>query len=114
MMPEMSPGAALRQIQQAHAGLKKARQLLKMGKDNPDAAPRVFEAGWGSLTQAHRILASIPIAALDDTVLTKQLALERYATALLVRLRRLQRKGCTDSGAAADDDDRYDDEDGED
>ena len=111
-MAGMSPGTALRQIQQAHAGLKKARQLLKMGKDNPGAAPKLFAAGWESLTQAHRVLASIPIAALDDTVLTKQLALERYATALLVRLRRLRRQGRTDSGAATDDDDRYD-EDGE-
>jgi hypothetical protein len=109
MMQGMSPGAALRQIQQAHAGLKKARQLLKMGKDNPGAAPKVFEAGWESLTQAHRLLASIPIAAVDDTVLTKQLALERYATALLVRLRRLRRQESTDSDTVADDD-----EDGED
>jgi len=110
MMPGISPGAALRQIQQAHAGLKKARQLLKMGKDNPGAAPKVFEAGWESLTQAHRLLASIPIVALDDTVLTKQLALERYATALLVRLRRLRRQESTDSDTVADDED----EDGED
>ena len=112
-MPGMSPGAALRQIQQAHAGLKKARQLLKMGKDNPAAAPKLLEAGWESLTQTHRILASIPLAALDDDVLTKQLALERYATALLVRLRRLHRHGSTDSDASAGDEDRYDDEDGE-
>jgi hypothetical protein len=112
-MSGMSPGAALRTIQQAHASLKKARQLLKMGKDNPGAAPKIFAAGWESLTHAHRVLAAIPIAAVDDSVLTKQLALERYATALLVRLRRLQRQGSTDSGAEADDDDRYDDEGGE-
>jgi hypothetical protein len=114
-MPGMSPAAALRQIQQAHAGLKKARQLLKMGKDKPGAAPKVFEAGWESLAQAHRLLASIPSSALDDAVLTKQLALERYATALLVRLRRLWRQESTgsDSDTFADDD-RYDDEDGED
>ena len=111
MMAGMSPGTALRQIQQAHAGLKKARQLLKMGKDNPAAAPKLFEAGWDSLTQAHRVLASIPIAALDDTVLTKQLALERYATALLVRLRRLLRKENVDTDAA--DDDQYDEDDEE-
>jgi hypothetical protein len=111
MMAAMSPGTALRQIQQAHAGLKKARQLLKMGRDDPAAAPKLFEAGWDSLTQAHRVLASIPIAALDDTVLTKQLALERYATALLVRLRRLLRKENVDTDAA--DDDQYDEDDEE-
>ena len=114
-MPSMSPGAALRQIQQAHAGLKKARQLLKHGKDDPGAAPKVFEAGWSSLTEAHRLMASIPTAALDDTVLTKQLGLGRYATALLVRLRRLRRQEATGPGTDHDDDDdQLDDEDGED
>ena len=34
-MPEMSPGAALRELQQAQAGLRKARALLKQVKDNP-------------------------------------------------------------------------------
>jgi hypothetical protein len=113
MMQGMSPGAALRQIQQAHAGLKKARQLLKLGKDNPDAAPKMFKAGWESLTRAHRVLADIPIASLDDDVLTKQLALERYATALLVRLRRLHRQESTESDADVDDEAAYDDEEGE-
>jgi hypothetical protein len=111
MMPAMSPGAVLRQIQQAHAGLKKARQLLKLGKDDPAATPKLFAAGWDSLTHAHRVLASIPMAAVDESVLTKQLALERYSTALLVRLRRLQRQGTTAS--LGDDDDLDYDEEGE-
>ncbi len=34
-------------------------------------------------------MAAIPLMAADDAVMTKQLAVERYATALLVRLRRL-------------------------
>jgi hypothetical protein len=50
----------------------------------------------------------------DDAVLTKQLALQRYATSLLVRLRRLKRSGSAGGGAAADNDDVIDDEDGED
>ena len=91
-MPEMSPGAALRQIQQAQAGLKKARQLLRLTKGDPDAAPRVLRAGWESLASAHRLAAGIPLEAADEAVMTKQLALQRYATALLVRLRRLLRK----------------------
>ena len=112
-MPGMSPGAALRELQQAQAGLKKARELLKQAKDNPRLLPTVFDAGWESLTQAHRLMAAIPAEAADDAVLTKQLAVERYATALLVRLRRLKRQRGHDPAAAADDD-GFGDEDGED
>jgi hypothetical protein len=96
----MSSGAALRELQQAHAGLKKARELLKQARSNPRTAPAVFNACWESLAGAHRLMADIPSEATDDAVLTKQLAVERYATALLVRLRRLKRHEDSDSGAA--------------
>ena len=47
--------------------------------------------------------------------MTKQLAVQRYATALLVRLRRLHRATRGSIRAAfSDDDDRFDDEDIED
>ena len=91
-MAEMSPGAALRQLQQAQAGLRKARQALRLTRDDPDRAPAVLRAGWESLVQAHRLLAGIPVDAADEAVMTKQLAVQRYATALLVRLRRLLRR----------------------
>jgi hypothetical protein len=113
MMPGMSPGAALRALQQAQAGLKKARSLLRQGTEDPRMLPAVFAAGWESLTQAHRLMASIPRDAVDDNVLTKQLALQRYATALLVRLRRLKRKEGADA-AWTDVDDELGDEAGED
>jgi len=113
-MQGMSPGAALRELQQAHAGLRKARELLKQTRHNSGAVPALFAAGWGSLTQAHRLMAAIPREAADDAVLTKQLAVERYATALLVRLRRLKRHESADSGAVADQDDESGDEDDED
>lgn len=90
-MPEMSSGAALRNLQQAHAGLKKARQLLQLVRDDPQAAPRVLRAGWEGLARSHRLLAEIPVAAASEAVMTKQLSVQRYATALLVRLRRLSR-----------------------
>jgi hypothetical protein len=90
-MPEMSSGAALRQLQQAQAGLRKARQALQHAKGDPQAAGPVLKAGWESLCQAHRLLAAIPLVAANEPVMTKQLAVERYATALLVRLRRLLR-----------------------
>jgi hypothetical protein len=50
-------------------------------------------------------MASIPRAAADDAVLTKQLAVGRYATALLVRLRRLKRQEAGGSVGSSDDDD---------
>ena len=101
-MAEMSSGTALRQLQQAQAGLKKARQVLRASKGDAHAAGRVLRAGWESLAQAHRLLATIPLDAADDDVMTKQLAVERYCTALLVRLRRVLRNG---TGGPADDGD---------
>ena len=92
-MAEMSSGTALRQIQQAQAGLRKARQALTMARSGSAEAQDVaLRAGWTALTQCNRLLAEIPLAAADEAVMTKQLAAQRYATALLVRLRRLVRK----------------------
>jgi len=108
-MAEMSQGAALRQLRQAHAGLKKARQLMKEARENPRLVPLVLDTGWESLVQAHRAMATIPRSAVDEAVLTQQLSVERYATALLVRLRRLIRKGelgpQEDGGFDVDDED---------
>jgi hypothetical protein len=106
-MPEMTTGAALRQLQQAQAGLKKARQALRMAKGDPQAAPHVLKHGWESLAQAHRLVAAIPLAAANEAVMTKQLAVQRYATALLVRLRRIVRQ---DSAAIEEDDEDFEDE----
>lgn len=108
-MPEMSPGTALRNLQQAQAGMKKARQALRLARNDPEAAPGVLKLGWESLAQSHRLLAAIPLAAANDAVLTKQLAVQRYATALLVRLRRIVRYGLDESapddlGDESDDD----------
>src|SRR5262245_16141672 len=110
----MSPGTALRQLQRAQGGLKKARQLMKPARDHDRAMPAGFAAGWESLSIAHRLMAEIPLEAVDDAVLTKQLAVQRYATALLVRLRRLHRHEGIGPEASAESDDRFDDEDFED
>jgi hypothetical protein len=114
MMKEMSPGTALRQLQQAQAGLKKARQLLKQVRGGAPARPAVLRAGWESLAQANRLMAEIPVAAADEAVMTRQIAVQRYATALLVRLRRLLRNEGMDSEGLSDEDDRFADEDFED
>ena len=92
-MATMSPATALRQIQQAQAGLKKARQAIRFAREanDPSAAPRVLKVGWDSLTFCFKTLAEIPLEAATEPVMTKQLSLQRYATALLVRLRRIAR-----------------------
>lgn len=104
-MSEMSPGTALRNLQQAQAGMKKARQALRLARGNPQAAPGVLKVGWESLAQCHHVLAAIPLDAASEPVMTKQLSVQRYATALLVRLRRIARNefGDDDDDLAEDD-----------
>jgi hypothetical protein len=106
-MADTTPGTVLRQLQQAQGGMKKSRQALSQlrGSDpSPEAVDRVLRLGWESLAAAHRTMAAIPLAAASDEVLTRQIALQRYATALLVRLRRLTRKewGSVDDDGDAD------------
>jgi len=103
-MSDMSPGAALRQLQQAQAGLKKARQALRLAKGDPQASRGVLQVGWECLAQAHRLLSAIPPAAATEPVMTKQLAVQRYATALLVRLRRVARDEAIEDDEADSDD----------
>jgi hypothetical protein len=112
-MAEMSPGTALRELQRAQAGMKKARELLKQARVNPQVGDKIFGAGWESLNQAYRLMAAIPGDAVNDEVLTKQLAVGRYATALLVRLRRLKRRETAGSSEIGDDEDDFDNGDGE-
>jgi len=102
-MTEMSPGTALRQLQQAQAGMKKARQALRLAKGDPEALRRVLGLGWASLIQAHRLVSEIPLEAANEPVMTRQLAVQRYATALLVRLRRILRNDFSDADDAEPD-----------
>jgi hypothetical protein len=53
-------------------------------------------------------MAAVPLAAANDAVMTRQLALQRYATALLVRLRRIARH---DFAASDEDEAVFEDED---
>lgn len=112
-MPEMTAATALRTLQQAQAGLRKARSALRATRPSAGAstaAPVAMKVGWESLAQAHRLMSTIPVDAATEPVMTKQLAVERYATALLVRLRRLARN---DPDAVTDGDDDDDDDLGE-
>ena len=99
-MTEMSSGTALRQLQQAQAGMKKARQALRLAKGDPEALRKVLGMGWTSLMQANRMVSDIPLAAANEPVMTRQLAVQRYATALLVRLRRVLRNDFSDDSEA--------------
>lgn len=93
-MAEISPATALRQLQAAQAAMKKARKAMLLAREAPgDEALRhqALKAGWESLCRAHREMAAVPLPAATDPVMTRQLAVQRYASSLLVRLRRLAR-----------------------
>jgi hypothetical protein len=105
-MPEMTSGTALRQLQAAQAGMKKVRQAMRLAKGDPDSLVRISRAGWQSLASTHKQLAEIPYEAASEPVMTKQLAVQRYATSLLVRLRRIARN---EVGTVDDDSDDQDD-----
>ncbi|HKI16669.1 MAG TPA: hypothetical protein VKA15_02260 [Isosphaeraceae bacterium] len=104
-MAGMSPGAALRELERANAYLKRSRAALKQAKEDPRVRPLVFQMGWEGLRQAYSVITLIPMESADDAVLSRAIAVQRYATALLVRLRRLKRQD-----AASDDDGPDDDE----
>ena len=105
-MAEMSPGTALRQLQQAQAGLKKARRFLQQARENPGVARGRARRGLGELEPGSSADGRDPARAVDEAVMTRQLAVQRYATALLVRLRRLLRnEGLDPDGGAFDQDD---------
>ncbi len=94
-MAEASPGAVLRQLQQAQSVMKKARQALAHARGGHADPQELLRIGFEVVRRAHSILAAIPPSAANDAVLTKQLAVQRYATALLVRLRRIARNDPT-------------------
>lgn len=104
-MAEMTPGTALRDLKQAHSMLKKARQLMTHARENPAMIPRALDTGWESLVRAHQLMAAIPRSAVDEAVMTQQLSVQRYATSLLVRLRRLLRREDPNAADDFDDDD---------
>lgn len=109
MAQKITPGLALRQLQQSQQAMKKVRKGLVMVREadpdrRADLAQSVLQAGWEALTRTHRELAEIPLAIATEEVLVKQIAVQRYATALLVRLRRLVRND-PDALEGLDDDD---------
>jgi hypothetical protein len=107
-MAQPSPASLMRELNGAQNGMRKARQALvavRQGAMDPEVG---LKAGWEALQSATRVLAAVPLASADDDVMGRQIAVQRYATALLVRLRRLKRKGV--AGLGDDDGDLGDDE----
>jgi hypothetical protein len=106
-MTGRSPGSILRELEQAQSAMRKARGMVndaRAGSIEPESAARL---GWESLRHAARLIAEIPFDAVDESVLMKQIAVQRYATSLLVRIRRLLRG----SSASLEDELGVDDED---
>lgn len=108
-MADRTPGSVLRELNQSQDQMRKARKLIAQVRGEPlgsSGRDRAIAAGWAALAKTHRLLAEIPLEAANDDVLLRQLAVQRYATALLVRLRRLTR-----NEAAGDETDELDDHD---
>ena len=70
MAQKITPGLALRQLQQSQQAMKKVRKGLVHVReadpsDRPELAQQVLQAGWETLTRTHRELAAIPLAGGD-------------------------------------------------
>jgi hypothetical protein len=105
-----TPGAAQRHLQTARQALRKSRQAIRLLKESasgggpdPKLLQGVLESSWASLVKVHAMLAEIPLGSADEDVMLQMLSVQRYATALLVRLRRLSRGDL--AGAEGPDDD---------
>lgn len=102
-MSAPTPGQVLRQLDQAQAAMRKVRQLVQQARQGDAGRDRVLALAWENLQSTHRLLASIPLEAADEAVMLRQVHVQRYATATLVRLRRLLREEPA-SGDDADED----------
>lgn len=106
-----TPGAATRHLQTARQALRKSRQAIRFLKESassgsepdPKILQGVLQSGWTTLTKVHAMLAELPLEVADEDIMLQMLSVQRYATALLVRLRRLSRGDL--AGAEGPDDD---------
>jgi hypothetical protein len=92
-MADTSPGRILRDLQQAQARLRKTRETIRNAREHGGDPSPVLRAAWQELSRTYQLFAEIPWDGVDDAVMLRQLAVARYASAVLVRLRRLQRGG---------------------
>lgn len=104
-MAAMSAGTALRKLEQAQAGLRKARKALSAEREGGGESSReaVFRECFSSLSKGLGLAAEIPSEAASEDVLSRELAFLRYASALVVRLRRLSRNEGVAEGDESED-----------
>jgi hypothetical protein len=90
-MEKKTPATLVRELDRAQLELKRAREALRQARTGVVAPDQAVAIGWKSLQSTFGLLGSLPVEAAVEPVLTKQLAVQRSATSLLVRLRRLVR-----------------------
>lgn len=91
--PPASSGAVLRDIQHTTTRMKKARKLmteLRHGSAGEDAWAKAAAAGLEAAKAAAGIVASLPEEMAEPDLLLKTVQMQRYATGLLVRVRRIR------------------------
>lgn len=96
-------GSILRQLQHAQGGMKKARQLLARARSGDTGSPAARRVAWEALLAAYRTMASIPLDCANEQVLTRLIGVQRYATALAVRVKRLDHSSSTGTDEPEDD-----------
>ncbi len=105
-----SSGQILRDLKASQQAMKKARRVMadlrEFDPPPTELVQSALQSGWESLARTHRVLAEISGPSSDDEVVSRMIAAQRYATSLLVRLRRLARD--PQRPGPLDDDDRDD------
>lgn len=91
--PPASSGAALRDIQHTMARMKKVRKLmteLRHGSAGEEAWAKAATAGLEAAKAAAGVVASLPDEIADPDLILKAVQMQRFATGLLVRVRRIR------------------------
>lgn len=88
-----SSGAILRDIQHTTTRMKKVRKLmteLRVGSATEEAWAKAATAGLDAAKAAAAIVANLPEETADPDLLLKAVQMQRYATGLIVRVRRIK------------------------
>ncbi len=91
--PPVSSGAVLRDIQHTTTRMKKVRKLmteLRQGSASEEAWAKAAAAGLEAAKGAAAIVANLPDDLAEPDLLLKAVQMQRYATGLLVRVRRIR------------------------
>jgi hypothetical protein len=112
--PPASPGAFLRDIQHATTRMKKARRMMsELRRANPRESDwaKAAELSIDSVKGAAMLVAGVTPELSDPDMLLKMIQMQRFATSLLVRARRVKTALASEEGiarlAAQGDEDPY-------